>query len=127
MTEQKPNVVPEWLEDLILRGLQRLLTLRLRNSPAAETIRGTAHVWVAAIATRNIAWDHDLDAERVKRAFLNLCANCEQWPAPATFLANLPPRAETALKALPQPHGRKVPPEIRKQLTDLLGKMRRNG
>ena len=38
------NTAPQWLENSLIEGLQMLLTLRLRNAPASDTIDAVVDV-----------------------------------------------------------------------------------
>ena len=47
------TAAPHWLEVVVIEGLQMLLTLRLRNAPAHDTITAVLDVWLMAIMSRN--------------------------------------------------------------------------
>lgn len=114
--------MPQSLQNAIVDGLTGLLALRLRGSPAVENVKQTAAVWVAAIASRPIAWDVDQDLPRIRAAFVELSATAKQWPAPSDFLAVMPPR-KPILKLTP-PAGEKMTAENRQRLDDLMKKLR---
>lgn len=113
---------PQWLRNLIVDGLQGLLVLRLRGAPAADTVKAVANAWVTVIASRPIAWDEDLDAERVRRAFVQLASTAEYWPAPAMFLESLAPRQPAAVPMLERPQTREIPPAVKAQLARFLNR-----
>ena len=116
-------MAPQWLKNAVIDGLQALLVLRLRGSPAKDTLPALANLWFATITTRPITWDEDRDAPRIKKAFLELMATAEHWPAPSAFLGVLPPPPPTY--SLPGPVDRNMSPETRKMVDDMLAKMRR--
>ena len=90
-------MVPNWLRDEVLTGLQKLLALRLVGTPPEDAIAGTAQVWIEAMDRPGIEWIERLDRPRVQRAFRALFATCERWPVPKLFIAHLgnrdPPKA----------------------------------
>lgn len=112
-----------WLKSEIIEGLQKLLVLRLKNSPASDTITATAMVWYESVISRPIAWNEQLDRKRIKTAFSELCATVDIFPAPAQFLRVLPPR-EQAL-CLPPPQSKELSAENREKLDLLLKKLRK--
>lgn len=87
-----------WIQDEILRGLQKLLALSLERTPAGELLPITVGAWVEAIM-RGRAFDEALDVPRFRSAFVTMAEHRRTWPTPADFLAALPDR-ET-FKALP--------------------------
>jgi len=111
-----------WLRNEIVDGLQRLISLRLKNAPSADTVTATAVVWFETIASRPIAWNENLDRKRIKKAFGELCATVDSFPSPAQFLRVLPPR-EQAL-CLPQPQSAELSAENRQKLSTLLKRLR---
>jgi hypothetical protein len=88
-------VIVSWLDDAVLEGLQRLLTLRLKDSPALDTIELLADTWIWVFKSQPVQWDERLDAGRIRRAFLLCAGKLESWPAPKTVLSHLPSRVET--------------------------------
>ncbi len=112
-----------WLKSEIVEGLQRLISLRLKNAPSADTVTATAVVWFETVASRPISWDERLDRKRIKTAFGELCATVDIFPAPAQFLRVLPPR-EQAL-CLPPPQSKELSAENREKLDLLLKKLRK--
>jgi hypothetical protein len=83
-----------WFLNEILTGLQKLYTLSLDRTPAADVLPGTARAWVEAL-THGRAWDQQRDTPRLRAAFSRLLAEAERWPAPRELLTMLPevPRA----------------------------------
>ena len=112
-----------WLKNEIVNGLQRLLSLRLRNAPPADTVTATAVVWYETIASRPISWDERLDTKRIKTAFSELCASVDSFPAPAQLLRALPPREPTL--SLSAPQSKELSAENRKRLDSLLQTLRK--
>lgn len=80
----------DWLLAEILAGMQRMLCLSLDRAPAAEMIEGTARAWLDAVADVR-PWDYVRDRPCVREAFLRMQRTRTRWPAPADFLAALPP------------------------------------
>lgn len=76
-----------------------MLTLSLDRTPAAELLGETAITWADALWAGR-AW-HDSDDARIAEAFRRLSGAQRQWPAPADFLAALPPRTPSSLRSLP--------------------------
>lgn len=111
-----------WLRNEIVDGLQRLISLRLKNAPSADTVTATAVVWFETIASRPIAWNENLDRKRIKTAFGELCATVDSFPSPAQFLRVLPQR-EQAL-CLPQPQSTEISEENRQKLSALLKRLK---
>lgn len=116
--------MPVELQKAIADGLSGMIVLRLRGSPAAEAVEPLAKVWIAAITSRPIAWDADLDLPRIRRAFVELAATMDRWPAPADFMAALPPRKSQL--SLASPTDRNMSPETRRLVDGLLARMRAN-
>ena len=112
-----------WLKSEIADGLQRLISLRLRNAPSSDTVTATAVVWYETIASRPISWDERLDTKRIKTAFSELCATVDSFPAPAQLLRVLPPREPTL--SLSAPQSKELSAENRKRLDSLLQTLRK--
>lgn len=111
-------MTPNWFTDLFLNGMQMLLTLRLNGTPPAESIEATAKVWAMAIYSRPVDWDKELDTPRINKAFGELAATSEYFPAPADFMKVLPARRSQLM--LPKPQVNKMSDENRKRLSDLM-------
>ena len=101
-----------WLRVEIGTGLQRLLLLRLKDAPPAETIGLTGEVWLEAVSTMNIAWDESLDAVRIREAFTRMSQVCEEWPAPKKLFELMPKR--------PQPKELPPGPVTREEAQEIL-------
>ena len=101
------NTAPQWLENSLIEGLQMLLTLRLRNAPASDTIDAVVDVWVAVFAARPIGWDEPRDAPRLHQAFAKVGGKLDHWPAPAHVLEAMPP---PPIQPLLRPPKSTVPP-----------------
>lgn len=100
---------PDWLETQVISGMQTLLVLRLRNSPAADTVNAVVDVWLAAFMARPIGWIQERDEPRIQAAFMKVAGTFDSWPAPANVLAAMPATAE--VRSLPKPRKR-TPPEV---------------
>ena len=113
-----------WLQAEIVEGIQKLMALRLRNTPPSDTLKATAVVWHDVFSSRPIAWDQELDTQRIKKGFTELCATSDSWPSPSDFFRVLPARKQALM--LPDNTNKSYSPETKKMVTDLLNKMRRN-
>lgn len=92
---------PAWLHNLLIEGLQLLVLLRLKDTPAADTLVAVANVWIDVLWHSPTRWDEATDTARLRAAFRAVGLKADRWPAPAQLLRELPPRAELA--ALPAP------------------------
>ena len=90
-----------WLRAAVGDGLMRMYSLRLSGAPAEDMIDVVAEVWLDAVKSLNKDWQEPLDRPRIEQAFTRLIQLCSEWPAPATLIAELPPRK--APKLLPEP------------------------
>ncbi len=106
----------EWLQDVLIDGLQMLLALRLRDAPPADTITMTLDVWLLVFRSRPMRWDSATSPQRLRQAFLNVAAKAERWPTPAQVLAEYP--APPPPPALPPPNS-KMPEHVREKLAQL--------
>ena len=97
------TAAPHWLEVVVIEGLQMLLTLRLRNAPAHDTITAVLDVWLMAIMSRNPVWFEDRDAPRFRAAFLRLAGTLDAWPTPAQLYRELPKLPEQLALDVPEP------------------------
>lgn len=84
--------MPDEIKDAILQGLINLMALRLRGSPAADTVSATATAWIMALSAKPVQWDVKLDLARVQKAFVILMGGTETWPTPIAFFERMPPR-----------------------------------
>lgn len=107
-----------WLKNEVIEGIQKLLSIRLKNAPPADVIRGTVEVWTETLISRPIAWNEEMDRKRIKRAFTELCAISEAFPSPSDFLRVLGPREQP--KALPEPKTNAMPEEYRQMINKTL-------
>lgn len=94
-------MIPDWLHNAVIEGLQKLIALRLPGTPPQDAVAGTAAVWLEAIDSPRMRWDESLDLPRVRRSFRALFINCDRWPAPKLFIAHLGNRDPPL--ALPEP------------------------
>lgn len=94
------------VKEEIVFGLQKLLTLQLERSPAAEMLKEVGLVWIEAIGYERCFVDED--APRFRKAFVRLAARCKSWPSPVALLEVLPDRPP--LPALSEPE---ISPEQR--------------
>lgn len=93
----------EWLRDELLAGLQRIYCLGMERTPAAEILPGTAEAWCAAVSHGRV-FDRDLDAERIRAAFVTLASTRTSWPAPTHLMDAMPPRDQLALPPARDPN-----------------------
>lgn len=91
----------DWIRGEVADGLQALLSLRLRNTPAEDMIELTADIWVQALALRVSA--ETIDAPRIREGFRLIFPRIREWPAPIDVIELMPPRpARAALPAPPE-------------------------
>lgn len=112
--------MPREIYNALIEGLQKLLVLRLRGAPAADSVVAVAAIWEEALC-HSEGWRVE-DLPRMRKAFAQLYADCREWPSPRNFLERLPPRPPPP--ALPNPP---ISPErraaLRKILSDLTLKL----
>lgn len=92
----------KWLQTEIATGFQKLVTLRLKNTPSEEVLVATVGVWLDTLINANIAWDEQLDRARVAEAFKLLCRTCDSWPSIKSFLDVLPARPPPPMLPAPK-------------------------
>ena len=80
----------QWVRVEVADGLQALLSLRLKNTPAEDMIELTADIWVAALGRRVSV--EQLDAHRIREGFQRLFPKVREWPAPIQVIELMPPR-----------------------------------
>lgn len=95
------TTAPAWLHNLLIEGLQLLVVLRLKDTPAADTLVAVANVWIDVLWHSPTRWDEAADTPRMRAGFRALALKADRWPAPAQLLRELPPRAQPT--ALPAP------------------------
>lgn len=88
------NKEVNWLKKTVAQGLGKLVVLRLSNQPPEEMIAATAEIWVQALLTQKLdgGWQESEDKWRIEQGFMQLCAECERFPAPKMLLERLPKR-----------------------------------
>lgn len=80
----------KWLQSEIAVGFQKLVTLRLKNTPSEEVLLGTVGTWLDALIHMPCEWDEKRDRPRVTEAFRTLCRNMDTWPSIKDFIEALP-------------------------------------
>ncbi|MCX8016339.1 MAG: hypothetical protein N2690_00350 [Rhodocyclaceae bacterium] len=95
--------------------IAKLIALRMPNGPAAKMVPHMVSVWCEALMATGIAWDRELDEERLRQAWRSMLPHLESWPTPAVFLRHLPQRAPQ--QALPPP---KMTPEQKERARAML-------
>lgn len=103
-----------WLDNLIIEGIQRLLILRLKNSPALDTINPLIDTWVYVFKAQAVDWNETLDTPRIRKAFLHCAGKVDEFPSPRTVLQYLPSR-NNVLK-LPDLNRKRMPRHIKNAL-----------
>lgn len=106
-------MMPTTIHNAVIEGLQKLVVLRLRNTPAQEAITAVAAVWIEVLS-KHQRWQ-EADLARVNAAFASLMATATDWPAPRHFLDHLPPKPKPQSIAPPPPS-----PEQRAQIEQML-------
>ena len=92
----------QWFMTELATGLQKLIALSLQNTPAMETIQLTAVSWAETLWAAPIAWQQELDAQRIRAAFVRMMRDIERWPAPKHLLQYLPARPEPVKLPAPE-------------------------
>jgi len=110
----------DWLRDAVIDGLQRLLVLRLQNSPAEDTLEAVAEIWIEVFLSQRIIWVEKLDQVRIAKAFLKATATFERWEAPAKVLQLLPKRNEAIALPAQQQKYSPMPSNIKEVLDEAL-------
>lgn len=111
----------DWLRTELLRGLQKLLCLRLEGTPSADMIQGTLAAWLDAITRRKV-YEQDRDAPRIRDAFRTLAATRRRWPAPVDLLEAMP-RVTTQASAPRLPAGAEAKAKARAVVDDLAARL----
>ena len=84
------TIAPQWLENIVIEGIQRMLILRLQSAPANDTINPLVDVWLE-IFTDGRHWDEGRDTPRLHEAFRTVLREEVAWPSPAQVLKAMPP------------------------------------
>jgi hypothetical protein len=113
----------QFLKTEILQGIQMLAALRLRNTPAIDTLPTVAKIWLHVFESRPINWDETLDKSRLRAMFTECAANCDEFPSPAHAFKIMPARIHKL--SLPKPQTNEMSAENRKVLDDLLVQLNR--
>lgn len=79
----------DWLLIEVATGLQKLMTLSLDRTPAADLITATARVWHEALQVGRV-WDQERDAKRIREGFTRLALNSKRWPTVEELISSLP-------------------------------------
>lgn len=94
--------VPAWFQRAVADGFGALSVLELPGQPYTDDdIKRTRKVWSEVLWRKQVDWVEELDARRVREAFLLLAGNITRWPAPAQLLEHIPRRPEP--RKLPAP------------------------
>lgn len=104
-----------WLDNEITEGIQRLLVLRLKFSPALDTIDPLVDTWIAVFKAQPMQWVELVDAPRIRQAFMLCAGQCDEFPSPKIVLSFLPPRPDR-LKVTHQQATKSVMPDNIKQV-----------
>lgn len=104
---------PDWLNDCIIEGLQMMLTLRLRNAPAVDTIDNVVDIWLV-LFTNKCGWVQARDYARIRQAFLKVASKSSEWPAPVQVFDSIPPLKN--IPSLPAKVTCSLPPERTKAI-----------
>lgn len=112
--------LPPQVNNAIVEGIAKLIALRLKGSPSEDTADGIYQVWLEVFEAQNIVWDDELDAGRIKKAFIT-CAGAVDWfPAPKAVLAFMPKR-EASKQLEHKPVYAPMPEAIREKIRELTG------
>jgi len=91
--------VADWIEDEVISGLQALLALRLRNTPAEDIIGLTLNIWVGAF--RREVYSEGIDRQRIAEGFRRIFGRIREWPAPIDVIEQMPRRPISVVLAAP--------------------------
>lgn len=86
---------------IVMSGLQRLITLRLKGHPPEDAIRAVGEVWLDALYSCG-DWDDQRHLNGLVEAFKTAEAECDHFPSPAEIRRRKPVVVNVA-KALPTP------------------------
>jgi hypothetical protein len=81
----------DWIRIAVADGLEGLLALRLKNTPAEDMIELTADIWVHAFARRVSV--EGIDAPRIREGFMRIFPRIREWPAPLDVIELMPDRS----------------------------------
>src|ERR1700722_5066682 len=110
-----------WIENEILLGFQKLMTLGLDRQPAADLIEGTVMAWCEAVIAGRV-FEQERDAPRFRASFTSLLRHCTQWPTPREFLEALPRLAsEPTSKRIESAQSRMMGMRAMAEIAQLLG------
>lgn len=94
----------QWIREEVGNGLQALLSLRLKNTPAEDMIELTADIWVQAFSETLGSWAvEELDAHRIREGFRKAFPKIREWPAPIDIIEQMPKRSEPRQLPGPEP------------------------
>jgi hypothetical protein len=93
------RLMNDWIRKEVGDGLEALLALRLKNTPAEDMIELTADIWERAFRQR--VHTKAIDVPRIREAFNRIFPKIREWPAPLDVIELMPPRPEQ--KKLPAP------------------------
>lgn len=108
----------DWIRAEIANGLQALLSLRLKNTPAEDMIELTADIWVQAFLHRlGTSTIECIDGPRIREGFRRIFGQIREWPAPIDVIERMPARPER--EQLPPPQV--TPEQHRENVTRVKG------
>lgn len=90
----------DWIRIAVADGLEGLLALRLKNTPAEDMIELTADIWVHAFSQRVSV--ESIDAPRIREGFMQIFPRIREWPAPLDVLELMPDRPPQPLLLPPE-------------------------
>jgi hypothetical protein len=109
-----------WLEKIIIEGIQACIVIRMRYAPELDAIEQVADVWLLVFKKQPILWDEEMDSWRVKEAFLLVMGSSKTFPTPKEVLESMPNRKAIEFR-LPRPEGTPMPQNCKAELEKLLG------
>jgi hypothetical protein len=86
--------IPVEIQTAIADGIAKLLVLRLRGSPAQDTVNPLIKTWIDTLNGHPIQWDAKQDVPRINAAFMTLQRTVKFWPAPSDLIDAMPPRQQ---------------------------------
>lgn len=85
-------MMPDFVHNQLLTGMQQLLVLRLQGAPPEDAVEAVFMVWREALVAKTRHWTAETDGQRLPKAFSRLLAEADKWPPPKMLIERIPPR-----------------------------------
>jgi hypothetical protein len=100
-----------WFCNAVINGLTKIVINYPPGTPSEEIIELTRENWIEDLWTMPLAWNKELDAERLTKAFADLRRAMKWWPQMSELIALLEERKKPVVLGLPAPPERVWTPE----------------